>query len=605
MEISLGIDIGSRYTKVVELEYRPAPQLINNIIFRTPFLPREQLGPEQLDTQAFWQRITKYIPLERIKASRVAISLPSGSVTALTLLVPRMSKHELNTVAQTEARRRMIPASGPNHIFESFYIGERIVNKLPRSEALAVRTEKIHVQRMLDLLKEIDVIPRIIAHSSCVHFTIFPQEVLNKKEQDTAFVDIGLTSINTSIFKEGKLNFFRNTAFGLQDIIQDISSHLSITDNEAEDIIKEQGVPEVNVDLKDKVAVAEEIMKQKYEASLKVGETNQKEEINLLELRVLWQSHIERIIHELRRSLAYYKEQAEGRRVEYIYFLGGGCQVKNLIGLITEQIGGQWQIILPFKNMLLPKEKNSVDQSDSTPIFANAVSFSLSVSSKVKGAGIVNFLPVELKKREFIATRRLIIRFLKIALIFSLSLLSISTFFTNRSLRVSVKAIELELKGVRKIANKLKDLTRQEEKSKQETSRIGELLKKRKNFSPILAKLSASIPEEVLVTFISIDDAMASETQGQAAQAADGQAVSQQYKIQIKAEVFADYEKANKIIDNFRSNLEGAVYFRNINFTAIKLEKISTVSSAGGSQELRLTQPLKRDFTVNADIAAQ
>lgn len=590
MEISLGIDIGSRYTKVVELEYRPAPQLINSIIFRTPFLPREQLGPEQLDTQAFWQRITKYIPMERIKASRVAISLPSGSVTALTLLVPRMSKRELNTVAQTEARRRMIPASGPNHIFESFYIGERIVNKLPRSEMLAVRTEKIHVQRMLDLLKEIDVIPRIIAHSSCVYFMIFPQEVLNKKEQDTAFVDIGLTSINTSIFKEGKLNFFRNTAFGLQDIIQDISSHLSITDNEAEDIIKEQGVPEGNVDLKDKVAVAEEIMKQKYEASLKAGETNQKEEINLLELRVLWQSHIERIIHELRRSLAYYKEQAEGRRVEYIYFLGGGCQVKNLIRLLTEQIGGQWQIIAPL---------------NSTPIFANAVSLSLSVSSKVKGAGVVNFLPVELKKREFIATRRLIIRFLKIALIFSLSLLSISAFFTNRSLRVSVKAVELELKGVRKIANKLKDLTRQEEKSKQETSRIGELLKKRKNFSPILAKLSASIPEEVLVTFISIDDAAASETQGQAAQAVDGQAVSQQYKIQIKAEVFADYEKANKIIDNFRRNLEGAVYFRNINFTAIKLEKISTVSSAGGSQELRLTQPLKRDFTVNADIAAQ
>lgn len=602
METFIGIDIGNRYTKVIELEYRPAVKLINDIIFRTPFLPRDQPGPEQLDIKAFWQKVSKYIPLEKIAASKVAVNIPSGSVTALTLLIPRMAKHELNIVAQTEARRKMIPASGPNHVFESFFIGERIVAKVPRLEVLAVRTEKLYIQQLLDLFKEIDAIPKVIAHSNCTLFTMLPQEMLSKKDVDVSFVDIGLTSINTSIFKEGKLNFFRNTAFGLQDIIQDISSHLSLTDSEAEDVIKEKGVPEVSVDLKDKVAVAEEIMKQKYEASLRAAETGQKEEINLLELRLLWQSHIERIIHELRRSLAYYKEQAEGRRVEYIYFLGGGCQVKNLIRLLTEQIGGQLEIILPFKNMQLPKEKESLDQANATPIFTNAVSLALSAATKPRGAELINFLPLELKKKEIIATRRLILRLTKIALIFTLSLLSISMFINNRSIRVSIKGVELELKGVKKIAKRLKDLDQQEERRKQATSQVQELIKSRQNLHVLLNKLSAVIPEEVLVTSISIFKGSGAQADQQTAQAADSAGGAQQYGIRIQAEVFADYEKASKIIENFRSNLAATPNFSNINVTPLKLEKIAPVASSAAGQELRLTQPQVRTFTLTADI---
>lgn len=573
MGSSIGVDIGNRYTKVIELDYKPAVSLINEIIFRTPFLPREQPGPNQLDTKAFWERITKHIPLERIKASKVAVNIPSSSVMALTMLIPRVARREINIVAQTEARRKMIPASGPHHVFESVFIGERLVAKVPRFEVLAVRSEKLHIQQMLDLFKEVDVVPKIIAFSSCAFFTIFPQEALSKKDVDAAFVDIGLTSINTAIFREGKLNFFRNTAFGLQDVMQDVAGHLSMTENEAEDVIKDKGVPEVNFDLKDKVAVAEEIMKQKYEASLKVSDTGEKEEINLLELRVLWQAHIERIVHELRRSLAYYKEQSEGRRVEYIYFLGGGCQIKNLIPLLTEQIGGQLKIILPFKNI--------------QPIFTNAVSLAFSLAAKTRGADLINFLPLELKRKEIIATRRLILQITKIALIFTLCLLLITVFIRNRSTRMDLKGVKLELKGVKRIANKLRDLSKEEATWKQVTSQVQELLKTRQNFYLPLNKLGLAIPEEVLITSISISKA--------------GQDI-QQYKIEISAQVFADYENANRLISSFSANLEKTPYFRNINVTPIKLEKI-TVSSGSSGQELRLTQPQVRRFTLTADLS--
>lgn len=599
MASSIGIDIGNRYTKVVELEFKPAPALINEIIFRTPFLPREGPGQNQLDTKAFWERVAKHIPAERIRASKKAVNIPSSSIMALTALIPRVAKHELGIVAQTEARRRMIPASGPNHVFESAFIGEKLVAKVHRFEVLAVRTDKVYIQQALGLFREIDSVPKVITFSSCAFFTIFPPESVNKKDVDVAFVDIGLTSINTAIFKEGKLNFFRNTAFGLQDVMQDVSEHLSLTENEAEDVIKDKGVPDVDFDLKDKVAVAEEIMKQKYEASLKVSEGGQQEEINLLELRVLWQAHIERIVHELRRSLAYYKEQAEGRRVEYIYFLGGGCQIRNLILLLTEQIGGQLQVILPFKNIQLPKEKQTADYAASTPIFSNAVSLALSLTAKTRNAELINFLPVELKRKELIATRRFVLQIAKIALIFVLSLLSISTFASNRSIRLSIKGVELESKGVKKIVKKLKDLSRQDSQWKREAGQVEKLTALRQDYRLLLSKISSVVPEEVLINSITVSKA----DSGEAGQALDSvQGSGGQKKLEIKAQVFADYERANKIILNFRKGLEKLYFLGNIDVTPLKLEKITSSSGAAG-QELRLTQPQIRTFTLKADIS--
>lgn len=586
MTTYIGVDIGNRYTKVIELEYKPVLKLITDIIFRTPFLPREELGKDQLDIEVFWQRVTKSIPLERIKAATIAVNIPSNAVMAATLYVPRMAKHELTVVAQTEARRKMIPASGPNHIFESSLVGEKIINKLPRFEVLAVRTEKLYVQQALDIFKKVDAFPRIISLSSCALTALFPPELLNKKDVDLAFVDIGLGSINTSIFREGKLNFFRNTAFGIKDVIQDFGNHLSLTDNEVEDIIKEKGIPEVAVDLKDKVAVAEEIMRQKYEASLKATEAGQEEEVNLLELRVLWQVHIERIIHELRRSLTYYKEQSEGRRVEYLYFLGGGCQIKNLIPILTEQLGGQWQIVLPFKNVKLAKERESLGQTDSAPIFVNATALALSFLLRVRGREIINFLPVELKKKELIATRRLVLRVTKIGLVFTLALLSISTFITNRSVDTYKKRMELGLKGVKKTVKRLRDLNEREERRKRLSLKIQELFKTKQSFYLFLNKLGSAVPEDVLVTSVSINK--------------DN---SQQYKIRMSAEVFADYEKARKIIEDFRVNLEGIFYFKNINITPIKLEKITQAVTGAGGSESQLTLPRVRAFTVSADIS--
>ncbi len=621
MNTFLGIDIGSRYTKVVELEHTPSLKLLNCFLFDTAYLGQNQPGPKQLDAKVFWDEIAKHIPLERIKASRLGISLPSNSATAMPLLLPRVTKKELTMVAQNEARRKMIPASGPDHIFESSIVGTRIAAKIPRFEVLAIRSEKLYVRRILELFEPVGSHPWLITLSGCVLFTMAPAEILGKREVDAAFVDIGVTSINTSILREGRLAFFRNASYGLQDIIQDFSQRLNISEGEAEAIIRERGIVEVDLDLKDKVALAEEIMRQKYEAGIRAQETNQKEEVNPLELRLLWQAHIDRIIHEVRRSLAYYKEQSEGRRVEHIYFLGGGCQIKNLFNLLIKQIGGQWEIISPFKGMPAADDKSAPD-ANGAPIFTGAAALALAIALKDKGADIINFLPLELKRKELIAARRLVILAAKIILISLLSVSSAVIFINSRVVSAAIKKVDAELQKVKNIADTLKNLNQRDRKIRFESAQIQELINKRPDFYLPLFNLARTVPKEVLLTRVSIYKAAAPLYSAEQSVPADADAqagagtsyldVSQSaytapslidsYIIKIDAEVFADYERANLIIENMRAALGKSGFFGNIRSSVLPLEKISPRAEPGALQALSLTQPMKRAFTVTADI---
>lgn len=633
MATYIGIDIGSCYTKVVELECPPAPALLNYIIFSTPYHSQGRPGPEQIDTQIFWQEITKYIPLERLKTSHLATSLPSNALSAIILLLPRLSKNELTLAAHNEARRKMIPASTPEHIFESSIIGTTITAKIPRMEVLVVRSEKHYLRQVLEFFQTIDITPEIITFCGYTLFTMLPAEVINKKDEDCIFVDIGHNSINTSILREGRLHFFRNISFGIADIIQDLSRQLNLSPEQAAEVVREKGVPEVNFDLKDKVAVAEEIMRQKYEASLKNNESAQKEETNILELRMLWQAHIDRLLHELRRSLAYYKEQTNGRRVEYIYFLGGGCQTKDLVSALAKQIGGRWEIILPFKKIPTPisKEAKIAPDNASSPIFTNALSLAISMHlAKTRRIELINFLPQELKTKKFHASRLRIILTVKIALGLLLTIASLLAFINTRLLKAAIKKAQTELGKTINVSDSLRQLKARENKITQELSRIEELLSKRPAFSGPLRALAKALPNEILLTEVSISKAGADSqaqpqmTQPQALPFADSgpkdetgipsltqtpgtsaiAIAEENYRIKIKAELFSDYEKSLLIIEAFQRNLAASAYFGNINITPLTLENISPQLPGAQEQEITLTRPMRRTFTLSADIYA-
>ena len=581
----IGVDIGSRYTKVIEIEQKAKPCLMNAFFFPTPYLAtQENAGQRRIETKSFFNEITKQIPLNRLQRAKIGINIPDTSIMATSVLLPQMRKKELLSAAIAEARRKMIPVSGPNHVFDAFLLDERVIAKITRLEVFVVRTEKVYIDDCINIFKKKGIIPSLLSPSCCVIINILPRDI-SQEETDIALIDIGMASINISIYKKGKLCFFRNAAYGFQDIVNDISKNLGTTTEQGERLIKEKGIPQVDMNLNDRVAIAEEIMRQKFEADKRASSPDAKKSVNLLELRMLCQPHIERIAHELRRSLVYYKEQSAGRRVERFLFFGGGAQIKNFLPTLSNQIGGNCTALSPFKDMEITLEKPQFrDEAAQTPIFATAAG--LALGSSVKAKKIINFLPEELKKRQVVLFRQTLFIILGIFLIFIFIIGFFSEIFVRRSLRIALKEVEFEISRIKGITVSSEDLKEREQRISQYSAQIERAIKERLDLRNPLKELSRITPEGISWNTLSI-----TKTQEK----------TEKYQMTLSARVFADYEQANRLIEEFQRRLESSIYFSDIDIMPLELEEISFELDQT-DKDSQLTQSRLRDFTLTAQV---
>jgi Tfp pilus assembly PilM family ATPase len=168
-----------------------------------------------------------------------------------------------------------------------------------------------------------------------------------KKQEDIAVVDIGLSSVHIVIGQNGVPAFTRG-AVRPAGYIRGLALKLDVKLDKLAEVIRQHGVPKVDFDLSNKVALSEEIMRQKYEATQAAGKKDEFT-VNLLELRMHWQPHLERIVQEVRRSLIYYKEQSGGRKVWRIYFAGEGAELLNLLAALEGQLGGETGSSTPLR----------------------------------------------------------------------------------------------------------------------------------------------------------------------------------------------------------------------------------------------------------------
>jgi Tfp pilus assembly PilM family ATPase len=568
-----GIDIGGRYTKIVVLDKRTKLSLVKAMTIATPYMADEQ-GFSKVDTAALFKSIDSLMPFSKLRASKLAIDLSTSSISALSIILPLMGKKELFFAAINEARQRMIPVSGPHHTFEAFSVGEVSQDNVPKAAVMVVRIEKNFVDRILEMYKQFELVPSLITPSAFVVPLLLPAEAW-KPGEDIAFVDIGAASLNVFIAHQGNLAFTRNVIYGLNDIFKDLAEKLNISPEAAEKrILQEFGVPQVNFDLNDKVALAEEIMRQKYEAM--GSETPSENMVNMLELRMQWQPHIDRIVQELRRTFSYYKEQASGIKVENIYFLGGGCAVKNLILALAQDLRGNCQALPPFRDIIMPAD---ADPSLTNPIYDNAAALAVGASQlQSKKQQILNFLPADMKMQE----SSIIWRWVLILGLLGLNLLIVAGIFglviTNMQVRRNLNQAVFELKHAQSVIDKTKSIAGQDAMVNQQDSRVKEIRGQRVDFFPWIRDLAKSAHDPVVFDRL----------------------VLTEKNLELEGHIARDYEAAFDIQMRFLKRLADTGNWFNVTFIPVDLEQISP-ETINENDALKLTYPRARKFSVKGE----
>jgi Tfp pilus assembly PilM family ATPase len=568
-----GIDIGGRYTKIVVLDKKVKLSLVQAFTLATPYVADEQ-GFSKLDTAALFKSIDGLISLSKLRSSKLAINLSTTSISTLSIVLPPMAKKELFFAAINEAKQRMIPVSGPHHAFEAFLVGAVVQDNVPKSAVMVVRIEKNFVDRIIDMYKTFEITPSLITPSAFVIPALVPPEAW-KQGEDIAFVDIGAVSLDIFIAHQGNLAFTRNVTYGLNDIYKDLAEKLGIPQEKIEQaILQEYGVPKVDFDLSDKVALAEEIMRQKYEAM--TAEASLEAAVNMLELRMQWQPHIERIVQELRRTFAYYKEQSSGIKVENIYFLGGGCGIKNLVQSLAQDLRGTVLALAPFRDIHVPAD---ADQSLIHPVYANAVALAVGASQvQLKKQQILNFLPQDIKMRESerVWQWALTIAVIVINLLFGVGILNLA--LTNSQIKRSLKQEQFELKHAQSVIDKASSVSSQDAILNQQDSRAKEIKSRLISFIPWIKDLAKAGRDPIVFDKLVLTDK----------------------DMEIQAHIERDYEAAADLQLRFMKKLQETGNWFNITYVPVELEQISS-DTINGNDKLDLTLPRVRKFSIKAE----
>lgn len=634
MKSAIGIDIGTRFVKVVQIQHQKKSRILQAFFFPLPLVDQNTAAPfNNINKQEFSRQILSRIPLASLKDADIGVNIPLSLISVLTIQLPKMNRQELATTAVVEAKRKMLPMPGPDSIFEHIMMGELLVAKTPQMEVLIVKTEKKHVHTLLDLFNSFSGRELNFISPTCHTLMYLLPKNFEENQKDTAFIDIGYDSLNITIAQRGRLYFNRNIKFGLRNMITYMAESLHISFEKAENFLREVGVPEVREDLKDKRKEEENIEHPKGSG---LKEASSPADAPMGELQISWETIFNRILHEIRRTGTHYKEQSAGRRIENFFFLGGGSQIKGLVSNLVNQIGGNCKIINPAQemNISLDNKQSQPVNEEEWPLFAGALSIAMSLPF-VKQKQTINFLPLELKRKNIIAYRQIGLLFFSFLIMFLLGIASAGIFLNNQFIKSSIQKVEEKALPYRNILEKSDQLQREKEKRMAEISGIKKISLEKQDMASLLDGIVRCVPQKIYLTKLSIEekktDSMApppppkaalggEKPPSSASQGGDsmekgslsamnmgegdttnkGSTAFQQYTVELQAVCVTDYEEVLKLAQEFKKGLEESAQFMNVVLILPKIETIVPVIDS--QEEVQLTQPQTRKFSIKAEV---
>ncbi|MFH1768628.1 MAG: pilus assembly protein PilM [Candidatus Omnitrophota bacterium] len=593
----IGIDIGTYLTKVVHLERDHKTFLVDALVFKTPYLDSSN-GQRMVDSGAFWERIKSRIPQSVLAGSLIGVSLVSDSITMLTLSLPKMPKKELEVSAVSEAKRKMIPASGPKSVFRYVVLGEKIVGTIPRYEIMVVRAEQDDINKIINIFNSFDqVSPFFITPTSCAIPNLFARETEIFRE-NVAFVSIGYESVDITVVKQGRLYLYRTINFGLKDFIYNFSAALGMDQEAMQYIVEREGVPDIDIKSKDRVQIAEEIMRQKYEASLN---KELQDKYNRLELRVLWQTEIERIIQEIRRTFSYYKEQSQGNRIEHVFFFGGGALVARLVPILSGGIGGQCEVFDSLSKLDIITKKERVKEDVKNALFIPALSIALTLPLVKKTDVVIDFLPHVLRdERRKVSKQIGFVVFLGFLICFVLAAW-LDFYFNNIEAEKSIAAMRYDIEQVQKISSPAGNILGKPKTAEAQLLKINQLLAERMSVDSFLEEVAGAVPDGVVLLNLSLGkDSGAALLSPDRSDRRVSQADEEKYTIVIEASCLSDYEQALFLAKEFKQKVEASGTFSKVLLKTPELEMTKPQIKEAGT--VSLTQVREREFSLELHI---
>ena len=324
----VAFDIGTNTIKVVEGRYtKNRLQVYKMFEFDTPEGTMED--GRIVNEKDLAHTIKGQLKKNSVKAKEATVTTSSSTIISRDVTIPVVAEDEMETVIRYEIEQ-YLPIKLDDYIIQ-FVVLDRITESDgPKFKVNVVAYPKVTARSYYDLIGALDLTPFVLDVNYNSLKKVSDLAGLNNSGSTLAFIDMGATSINVTIFKQGKLDFTRIIKYGGDSIDYAVSSKLNI---------------------QTKAAEAEKISKGSL---VNIGEYD--------ELNSTLKETIDEILGELERILQFYNNQAVGNRIQKVIIYGGTSNIKGLQEYMEERIGVKTEKINKLNNIEFVAGRNSVEK---------------------------------------------------------------------------------------------------------------------------------------------------------------------------------------------------------------------------------------------------
>ena len=257
----VAFEIGSKHIKIVEGKYSKDKLSIYNMgQVETPMASIEDGAI--IDERALVNTLQVAINQLGIKSKDAVVTSNSSSIIDREIIIPAVDESEMESVIKYEIQQ-YLPINLDEYIVEYVVIDKLVDSEGPKLKVNVISYPKDIVNGYYKLIKSLGLNPYVldVTYNSLKKIVNHTGMIKNGGQTGTvAFVDMGATSINVTIFKRGQLDFTRIIKSGGETIDQALSSRLDMSIKSTESMKMDKGNlldiqddDEVNVIIKETV----------------------------------------------------------------------------------------------------------------------------------------------------------------------------------------------------------------------------------------------------------------------------------------------------------------------------------------------------------------
>lgn len=324
---SIGLDIGSGFVKVVEVDHSGDQPEVVRLAMR-PLLPDAIVEGEIMDYGLVSDSVMGLFQDLGMKNPAVVTAIGGHDVIIKKIEMDRMKESDAREVIRWEAEQHV-----PFDI-KSVELDFQILDpdgEGRHMEVLLVAAKRELVDNKVGLLQDAGVNPVIIDVDAFALHNAFEHNYPDDREGIIALVNIGHETTNVNILEDGVPILTRDIPFGSRKIREDLQRERGLTAEQAEDVV--QG----------------------------------RESADNLDAFI--ETSADEVAVGIERASAFLMTREDGNSVGRIFLSGGGARIPGMNQTLARRMNVQTEVVDPFARVPVRANASDISIDAAAPMF--------------------------------------------------------------------------------------------------------------------------------------------------------------------------------------------------------------------------------------------